>query len=687
MDIMVGIDFGTTNTVISIFENNTAKPIVDGVFKTIPSKIGFNNAIYCGNYIPISCPNIIHSFKTSIGENIFFTLDKNYNHTELLIIFFQHLKSIILKNHNINSNIKAVITVPSNFNDMMREIIRNAFISVGFQVIRIINEPSAAALAYGLNHSSSGDDKILVIDTGGGTMDFTILQKSDLFFEVIHSEGLNTMGGNNFTQIIVDDMIKNKELKDISNNILWNQAQRVKEKLTYLETYETKILTHSYILSRIKFDKLTQPLIKQVEYVLESIMTNHKDINYIVLVGGTSRIPVLQRTIKDITKMNPWIHPNLETVVSEGAGLYCGILENKFTANEDVVLLDVLPLSLGVELVDGTFSVIIPKNTPVPVKRSQRYTTDSPCDSSVNIKVYQGERVIANKNFLIGEIIFDKVSMGGVPIIEIAFKVDLNSIITVTVIDKKSGLEKNILLKDIPKIDIKDIEEIINNSSKLADSDMMELTRNQNIYLIRIHIENTLANLQINDLIDCDSKKNILERFKEIEDTVENMNNLQLLDILKELQDKYSIMGSAHINEENVSEYDNVEKMLLQERKEELKTRIELLLAKNPDWEEFLNPVLESISYSSCTSEYVNDKINLLNELESADTNNIRDYKEELKNLCLYLNKEIELGSITDESLINMINNNLVICNSNSDIDWMEKLNILNKKCEEIYNL
>jgi molecular chaperone DnaK len=631
---------------------------------------------------------ILYTVLKQVSEKIFFfTLDKNYNHTELLIIFFQHLKSIILKNHDINTNIKAVITVPSNFNDMMREIIKNAFISVGFQVIRIINEPSAAALAYGLNHSSSGDDKILVIDTGGGTMDFTILQKSDLFFEVIHSEGLNTMGGNNFTQIIVDDMIKNKELKDISNNILWNQAQRVKEKLTYLETYETKILSHSYILSRIKFDKLTQPLIKQVEYVLESIMNNHKDINYIVLVGGTSRIPILQRTIKDITKMNPWIHPNLETVVSEGAGLFCGILENKFTANEDVVLLDVLPLSLGVELVDGTFSVIIPKNTPVPVKRSQRYTTDSPCDSSVNIKVYQGERVIANKNFLIGEIIFDKVSMGGVPIIEIAFKVDLNSIITVTVIDKKSGLEKNILLKDIPKIDMKDIEEIINNSSKLADSDMMELTRNQNIYLIRTHIENTLANLQINDLIDGDSKKNILERFKEIEDTVENMNNLQLLDTLKELQDKYSIMGSAHINEENVSEYDNVEKMLLQERKEELKTRIELLLAKNPDWEEFLNPVLESIAYSSCTSEYVNDKINLLNELESSDTNNTRDYKEELKNLCLYLNKEIELGSITDETLINMINNNLVICNSNSDINWEEKLNILNKKCEEIYNL
>ena len=692
-DILVGIDFGTTNTVISIFENNKSKVLVDGVFKTIPSKIAFHeNKLYCGNYIPINATNIIHSFKITIGNDIVFTLgDRTFVHTDLLIIFFQHLHSIILKYHKIdNINIKAVITVPSNFNDMQREIIRGCFISVGINVIRIINEPSAAALAYGLNHSSNEMEKILVIDTGGGTMDMTILEKTDLFFEVVHSEGLNDLGGNNFSEIIVADMKKNKELVDINMNILWNQAQKIKEKLSYLDTYETKIANSSYVLSKTRFENLSNELIKKVESTLKNIIDTYKDLNYVILVGGTSRIPFLQRIIKNITKKTPWIHPNLESVVSEGAGFYCGIIENKYTKNEDVVLMDVLPLSLGVELVDGTFSIIIPKNTPLPVRRTQKYTTDSPADSSVEIKVYQGERVVASKNFLIGQFTFDKVSMGGVPVIEISFKIDLNSIINVIVSDKKSGVEKSILIKDIPTFDNIEVEKIIMMAEKSAQTDHDEMTQIQNIYMIRTHIENALANLSINDIIEQDEKENMINQFKTIEDTIETMNNLQLIDTLKELQDKYSILGSAQINDMEAdasSSGDNIEKILLQERKDELKNRIMVALAKNPDWEEFLSPVLEQLEYSSITSEYVNQKLELLNEL---DTIECKDYKQEVNNLCMYLKTEIENGSIDlgehTYGLIMLINDTMHCIVDNKEIDWEEKLNEINEKCNEIYN-
>ncbi len=712
-EILVGIDFGTTNTVISHFVNNKAVTLSDGVFKTIPSKIAKSNGkLYCGNYIPIGCDNQIHSFKISIGENKEFVFDNDdikYTHNELLVVFFTHLYGLIVKSLKLSGNfvIKTVITVPSNFNDNQREIIKSAFGAVGFQVIRIINEPSAAALAYGLSHSSSSDELILVIDTGGGTMDFTILQKSDLFFEVVHSEGLNDLGGNNFTQLIVDDILRTGHFTgketNLNDTVLWKQAQKIKEKLTYLDIYETNIKniipehTFPYLLTQTKFNNMANGLIQKVENTLGEIVLNYPDINYVILVGGTSRIPVLQETISKQTEKTPWIHPNLESVVAEGAGFYSGIIENKFVANDDVVLMDVLPLSLGVELADGSYSIIVPKNTPLPVKRSQKYTTDTPGETSIKVKVYQGERPIANKNFLIGEFIFDKVTAGGVPIIEIAFKIDLSSIINVIVSDRKSGVETSIIIKDIPSISSEELENIIAQATSLADTDEAELLRAQNIYTIRAHIENALVNLSINDKMDESDKKSMLEKFETIEEQLESMCNLQLVETIKYLQDNFGLIGTATSNNLDAPDesMDQVEKMFFQECKQELNARIKVLLVKNPEWEPFLSPVLVELEYNTVTMDYVNDKLKLLEELETDDeqVEDTKDYKQEVNNLCLYLKTEIETGTIDlgaekNQLLINLINENLENLNLDSEvfvIDWKHYLSVLNARCEDIY--
>jgi molecular chaperone DnaK (HSP70) len=629
--VLLAIDFGTTNTVISYYDNNNVNIMNDSIYSSISTRIGYyNDNIYCGNYIPIECKEIISNFKTSIGSNKKWILNKcEYSDYDLLIIFFNHLYLLIKKNINNIDEINTVITVPSNFNDSQREIIKSAFNSVNINVIRILNEPSAAALAYGLD-TINDEENIMVVDIGGGTMDFTVLEKFDTMFKIVDSCGLNDLGGNDFTKLIVDDILliyfENLKYEDNNmqniNNIIWNNAQKMKEKLSYLDNYEIKIILNNkiivYNLSRERFNKMAKNLIDKMINVLTSIMNKYK-FDYIVMVGGTSKIKLIQDEIKKLTNKYIYVHPKLFSVVSFGGAIYNAIINNEYKKSNDIVLLDILPLSLGVELGDGTFSIIIPKNTPLPVKRTQRYTTTNPSNNTINVNVYQGERTIANKNFLIGSFLFDKVSIESLPIIDITFKVDIDSIINITIVDRKSGIDKNILIKDIPKKDINVINEIIENSIKLNEIDENEIFKLQTIYNIKNSIENIIINLSDN-LQNNLPKDDILKELNDIENNLESNNNLQLMEILNKLNNKYSLLINKTIdpaNDSNNLDIDDIDDMyILAEKKELVKEKIMSILVKNPDWDEYLNPVLDKLTYNNVSIDYLMDKLKDLEELE-----------------------------------------------------------------------
>ncbi len=692
MDLILGIDFGTTNTVVTYFQNNKPNLLLDGVYKSIPSKIGIKNEIlFCGNYIPLKPDYVIDNFKTIIGQsfNPIIVGNKTLLLNDILIIFFDHIKKIINKKFDSTYNLKTIITVPSNFNDKQREIIRNAFNHCKFNVLRIINEPSAAALSYGLSNINDNEERILVIDTGGGTMDLTVLMKEDGLFQVEHSIGLNDLGGNNFTDCIYNYILKASNSEE-KNQILWYNCQIAKEKLSWLDNYELKFNNIIYNISQKQFEKLINNLINRVEEILNDIKNLYDSFKYIIMVGNTSKIPILQKIVFDIFNIKPWIHPNLEAVVAEGACLYGAIAENIFKSDTNVVLVDVVPLSLGLETSDGSFSIIIPKNTPLPVKKTARYTTDSPSDNSVMVKIYQGERKIANKNTLIGEYIFDKITTGGTPIIDITFKIDLNGIINIIIVDKKSQVEKNILIKDIPIINSDQLESILLEAENNENIDEEEMLIKSRLYQINAKFEIILNNIKFNNLLSDIKKQEYYDIILELESKIENANSTILLNIIKEINEKFNTLQTEHHEEETTNDSSSIDKIILFELKEELENKVKMLLAKNPEWGEYLNPILEELQLNNITKEYIEDKMNIIKDLD--DNNENQDYKEQYKNVCLFIKNEINCGniSLSDDNMIilnKLITDSLILLDSESEpenINWESELDDFNKKCESL---
>lgn len=665
MEIIVGIDFGTTNTIIYYLNNKNETILLkdNNLYEKIPSKIGkYKNKYYCGNYIPVKCKKIIDNFKLQNDNDI------------LLLIFFKHIYDIITKNLNLNI-IKAIITIPSNFNNYQREKFKLCFEKVNINIIRIINEPSAAALAYGLTKSINLEEIILVIDIGGGTTDFTILEKIDTFFEVKHSEGIN-MGGNNFTELIYNDLI-NKKFK---GNNLWYIAQNIKEKMSYINEYKLNINNKKYNLSNDELYNLYENLLLKYKENIQNIINKYNYINNIILVGGTCKLKYLQNIIKNLN-IPFYIHPNIEFVVAEGACIYGSIIEKKHNNFNEIILLDVVPLSLGIELADGTFSIIIPKNTPLPIKKNQKYTTNIIGINKITIKIYQGEHKIANKNLLIDEIIFDKLTLSTNPIIDISFSIDLNSIINIYIFDKKSGnYQHYIINNNIDKIPQNEINNIINNTIKILDIEEEEMQRNKLLFLIKNNIENIIINVNNNILIN--NKNDIINELITIENNLLNKNNIELLEINNYLNNNYSLLNFN--NNDN-----NIDLLIYNDKKCELEQILNNSLKLNPNDME-LHEISNYINNTDNISlDYIYDKINFLNhKYKKINDKNI------LINLCDFIkneinNNNIELNENKINELLKLINyyENNIINNNLNNTELELYINQFNDKCKEIYNL
>lgn len=695
MDLIIGIDFGTTNTVVS-FYNKEAKIFSDGIFDKIPTQIYFGESISCGNYIPVNVQEkdrkILTNFKNKIGKMESF---EGYDENKILIFFFNHLYKILNKKFN-NYNFKTVLTVPSNFNDNQRKILMNTASSVGFEIIRIINEPTAAAFAYGID-TNREEEKILVFDLGGGTLDITVLEIDDNFFETIDSVGLNNLGGNDFTKYIYQNAIdefKNKyyyeDLITVEKDkltILWNKANIAKEKLIWKDNVSFEIknfyknYTLNYNLDKNKVMNLSIDLIKKIEKLLSNFEDNFSEI---IMVGGASKLFLIQDIIEQKFKKKPMIHQNLQQVVALGACQYGAYLEDKLKVDSDIILVDNLPLSLGIETADGSFSIVIPKNTPLPAYRTQKYTTDTPGDNDVVVKVYQGERTIANKNYLIGEFNFDKVSKISNPIINISFKVDINGIISIYIQDKYSGRSQNILIRNIKK-DI-DVDKIIQDAKINNEEDEYNITLAQLIYKLQIKIENILSNLKVNNLIEEQEKIEKTNYLLSEYDIIKEKDVAELLLLDQKLDNNYLMCQQNVEDFENENNNLDVEKEIVKEKKEYLKEKVEFYLSKNlSNFErENLNNIKEDIETNILfTEEDLDEKLLFINKLF------VNSPKEELFNLCMFLKEELEqknLGLNKRQNIILqvIVNKYLNIIENNYDLDYKIEINKLNDLCNKM---
>ncbi len=701
--LTIGVDFGTTNTVISYFKKN---PIIfrDSIKDFIPTKIYFDEKIYCGNYIPVDSDEkdkkLLSNFKVKIGTNFTYHYKgKEVTEFEILLIFFRHLKSLLTKAFP-NTDFNMVLTVPSNFNDTQRSILLSVSENIGFNILRIINEPTAAAFAYGIDNKVE-DEKILVFDLGGGTFDLSILEIDDNFFETIDSVGVNDLGGNNFTDIIYEDCIKefktnqsNKEILISKNKLiqLWYKCNKAKEKLCWVDSCQISIENFYastnlvYNLDKSKFLKLSYSIIERIKRKIDLLKNKHS-ISKIILVGGSSKLVLIKDLVKDIFNIEPLIHPMLQQVVSLGA-CYYGALIQKELSNNEIILVDNLPLSLGIETAEGSFSQIIPKNTPLPATRSQKYTIDTPGEENVLVKVYQGERSIASKNFLIGEFEFNKISKINQPIINITFKVDINGIINVSILDKHSGSNTDILIRN--NIDKKNISEVIKISEEFEEEDNKELIKNQLYYKLEIRIENILNNINNNNLIKVETKKEMNSKLIDYLDNLRESNIQQLIKLDKKLDDEFfisseNITNNENQNDENTNEY-NIEEIIKNEKIDFLKSKIDFYFSKTIS--EFQIEGLKKINYFIENEKGYNnidldDKINYLRELFKEND------RDELMQLCLFLKDEIEnfnlnIDENSYQTLSEIVKKYLKILDEDISIDYKLEIENLNNVCKNI---
>ncbi len=493
----IGIDLGTTNSVVAVMEGGKPTVIANAEgSRTTPSIVGFskNGERLVGQLAKrqaiLNPDKTIASIKRHMGDDYKVSIDgKDYTPQEISAMILRKLAddASTYLGEKVTS---AVITVPAYFNDAQRQATKDAGKIAGLDVLRIVNEPTAAALAYGLEKEKS--EKVLVFDLGGGTFDVSILEIGDGVHEVLSTSGDTHLGGDDFDQKIMDwmcDEFKKQEGIDLRND---KQAmQRVKEaaekaKCELSSVMETNInlpfITadangpkHLDLnLTRAKFEDLSRDLLNRcktpVENALKDAGVTKADINEVVLVGGSSRIPAVQQLVKEYTGKEPNQSVNPDEVVAVGAAIQAGVLAGEV---KDIVLLDVTPLTLGIETLGGVMTPLVPRNTTIPVSKSQVFSTAENNQTAVDIHVLQGERPMAKDNKSLGMFRLDGIppAMRGLPQIEVTFDIDANGIVNVSAKDKATNKEQKITITNSSNLSEADIDKMVKEAEANAAED------------------------------------------------------------------------------------------------------------------------------------------------------------------------------------------------------------------------
>ena len=541
---VIGIDLGTTNSCVAVLEGGEPQiiPNSEGM-RTTPSVVAFTKdgerivGEPAKRQAVTNADRTISSIKTHMGTDYKVNIDgKDYSPQEISAIILQKLKSDA-ESYLGEKVTEAVITVPAYFTDAQRQATKDAGRIAGLEVKRIINEPTAASLAYGMDKLDQ-DKKILVFDLGGGTFDVSLLEIGDGTFEVLATAGNNRLGGDDFDKIIIDylaEEFKKAEGVDLRNdNMALQRLKEAAEKAKIELSSSTQTLINlpfitadatgpkhiDMTLTRAKFNELTHDLVERtiniMKEALKSGNVSLNDIDKVILVGGSTRIPAVQEAVKNFTGKEPSKGVNPDECVAMGAAIQAGVLTGDV---KDVLLLDVTPLTLGIETLGGVATPLIERNTTIPARKSQIFSTAADNQTSVEIHVVQGERQMAADNKTLGRFTLSGIAPAprGIPQIEVAFDIDANGIVKVSATDKATGKEANITITASTNLSDAEIDKAVKEAEQFAEEDKkrkeaIEVKNNaeQTVY----QTEKTLN--ELGDKVSAEEKSEIEAKIEEV---------------------------------------------------------------------------------------------------------------------------------------------------------------------------